>query len=162
MNKVLVILLVISIIVNFFSLFVLYKYYQARKSINYMRSNMGKYKDAIEDLTGILDEKYPHKMVFLHHSVGRGILYEGGLRDSLFKSDILVKGATYGDNIGQNTDILDWPSKFKNEMDQILRFKAHPNIYYSDSQNNEIVMFKSCFNNSNIELNKKGTLKLKF
>mgnify|MGYP001818909041 CR=1 FL=1 len=63
---------------------------------------------------------------------------------------IVVKGATYGDEIGEKTDINDWLPKFQKDMNRILSFKAHPDRYYSDTTTNDIVMFKSCFPNSNI------------
>ncbi len=45
---------------------------------------------------------------------------------------------------------VDWLPKFENEMEKILTFKSHPNQYYSDGTRNEIVMFKSCYPNSDI------------
>ncbi|UCG61154.1 MAG: hypothetical protein JSV52_12620 [Candidatus Zixiibacteriota bacterium] len=150
MNKLLIIILVISIIGNFIGLFVLYKYFGAKRSIGYVRDELQRTNNRVEDLTEVLDRMYPRRMVFLHHSVGRGMLYEGGLRDSLLEMGVLVKGATYGDEIGQKTDICDWLPKFQRDMDRILTFKAHPDRYYSDNTSNDIVMFKSCFPNSDI------------
>ncbi len=150
MNKLLTILLIISIIGNFIGVFVLYKYFAAKRSIGYVRDDLQRTNDRVEDLTEVLDRLYSKRMVFLHHSVGRGILYEGGLRDSLLQMGILVKGATYGDEIGQKTDINDWLAKFQKDMNRIVSFKAHPDRYYSDNTTNDIVMFKSCFPNSNL------------
>ena len=151
MTKSLVILLVISVIGNVIGVFAVYKYCAAKKSIGYVRADAERTNRIVDDLTGILDRLYSKKMVFLHHSVGRNILYEGGLRDSLLEMGILVKGATYGDDIGQKTDIVDWWPKFQKDMNRILGFKAHPNLYYDSDVSNDIVMFKSCFPNSNIE-----------
>lgn len=150
MNKLVVAVLVISIVGNLVGLFVLYKYLGARKSIGYVRQDLEKSNRTVGDLTGLLDQAYPNKMVFLHHSVGRGILYEGGLRDSLLELGILVKGATYGDSIGQKTDMNDWLPKFRRDLNKILDFKAHPDIFYNGIDQNDIVMFKSCFPNSDI------------
>jgi hypothetical protein len=150
MNKILIILLVVSIVGNLIGLFVLYKYFGAKKSIGYVRAELGRTNNRVEDLTEVLDRQYNKRMIFLHHSVGRGILYEGGLRDSLLELGIVVKGATYGDEIGEKTDMNDWLPKFQKDMNRILRFKAHPDRYYSDATTNDIVMFKSCFPNSNI------------
>lgn len=150
MNKTLIFILIVSIIGNFIGLFVLYKYFGAKRSIGYARQGMEAANNTVEDLTGVLDGLYDKRMVFLHHSVGRGILYEGGLRDSLLEMGILVKGATYGDDIGQQTDMQHWAGKFQKDMQRILSFKAHPNRYYSGSETNDIVMFKSCFPNSDI------------
>ncbi len=147
MNKWLILILIISIVGNLIGLFVFQKFLGLKKYTENIKRGLG---NNIEDLTDILDKTYPHKMIFLHHSVGKGILYEGGLRDSLLEMGILVKGATYGDEIGENTDICDWLPKFENNMDRIVSFKAHPDRYYSGDYSNEIVMFKSCFPNSDI------------
>jgi len=150
MNKTLIFILIISIIGNFIGLFVLYKYFGAKRSIGYAKQRLETANKSVEDLTTVLDRLYNKRMVFLHHSVGRGILYEGGLRDSLLDMGILVKGATYGDEIGEKTDVHHWPAKFQNDMKRILGFKAHPDKYYSAPETNDIVMFKSCFPNSDI------------
>ena len=150
MNKLLIAILIVSIIGNLIGLLVVYKYFKARRSIEYVRQDLDRANRTAEDLTGVLDRLYSTRMVFLHHSVGRGILYQGGLRDSLLQIGVLTKGATYGDEIGQKTDISDWLPKFRNDMTRILDFKAHPNTYYSGALSNDIVMFKSCFPNSDI------------
>lgn len=150
MNRLIIVILVISILGNLIGLYALYKYFATKRSIGYVRSDLIKANQTIGDLTNLLDRRFPHKLIFLHHSVGRGILYEGGLRDSLLEIGILVKGATYGDQIGQDTDINHWLPKFSSDMDKILTFRAHPNMYYSGDQQNDIVMFKSCFPNSDI------------
>ena len=149
-NKILVILLIISVLGNIVGIFALYKYFAAKRSIGYVKNDLESSNRRVEDLTEVLDRLYSKRMIFLHHSVGRGILYEGGLRDSLLEMGVLVKGATYGDEIGQNTDIKDWVPKFQSDMDRIFSFKAHPDRYYSDGKSNDIIMFKSCFPNSNI------------
>jgi len=150
LNKTLIFILIISIIGNLVGLFVLYKYFGAKRSIGYAKQRLEAANRSVEDLTGVLDRLYNKRMVFLHHSVGRGILYEGGLRDSLLEMGVLVKGATYGDEIGEQTDIHHWPGKFQRDMERILGFKAHPDKYYSGTETNDIVMFKSCFPNSDI------------
>ncbi|UCD64230.1 MAG: hypothetical protein JSW34_01990 [Candidatus Zixiibacteriota bacterium] len=156
MSKLLIVILVISIIGNALGLTVLYKYFGAKRAIERERNRLERANDVVEDLTETLDRMYSNRMIFLHHSVGRGILYEGGLRDSLLEMGVLVKGATYGDEIGEKTDIGDWAGKFASDMDRILDFKAHPNRYYSGSLSNDVIMFKSCFPNSNIQAD--GTL----
>ncbi|MEA2030992.1 MAG: hypothetical protein U9N55_05280 [candidate division Zixibacteria bacterium] len=113
-----------------------------------MQRNYNATNKKIGDLTEMLDRFYPNKMIFIHHSVGKNILYEGGLKDSLAKLGILVKSSTYGDEIGEKTDMCNWLPKFEKDMDRILSFKAHPNMYYNDGTTNDIVMFKSCFPNS--------------
>jgi hypothetical protein len=150
MTRWLIVILVIALVGDLVGLFVMYKYFGAKRSIGYGQAELQKAYDAVEDLTDVLDRTYATKMVFLHHSVGRGILYDGGLRDSLLDMGILVKGATYGDAIGQETDINHWAPKFQRDMERILRFKSHPDRYYSGDRSNDIVMFKSCFPNSDI------------
>jgi len=150
MNKLLILILVISIAGNLVGLFAIYKFLGAKRAIEYVRMDLDRANERIVDLTGVLDRLHNKRMIFLHHSVGHGILYDGGLRDSMLAMGILVKGATYGDDIGQSTDVCDWPQKFRHDMDKIFSFKAHPNSYYSDGITNDIVTFKSCFPNSDI------------
>lgn len=130
--------------------FAITKYIGARSAVSYVRQNLQNANDRIEDLFETLDRSHDYSMVFLHHSVGHGLLYAGGLRDSLLDNGIVVRGATFGNELGQHTDIVDWPEKFADRMDDILRFKSHPNRYFGDGKTNDIVMFKSCFPNSNI------------
>jgi hypothetical protein len=103
-----------------------------------------------ERLAELSEQNCSKRMVFLHHSVGQGILYTGGLFESLLGLDILTGSATYGDEIGEKTDMCDWLPKFRNSMNLILSFQNHPNRYYPDNLTNDIIMFKSCFPNSNI------------
>lgn len=149
-NKYLVAILVISILGNMLGMFFLYKYMKSQRQLSRANQQVTETTTAVDDLTGLLDGFYKKRMIFLHHSVGHGILYQGGLRDSLLEMGILVKGATYGDEIGQQTDMCDWLPKFQKDMNRILTFKAHPDKYYQDSTTNDLVMFKSCFPNSDI------------
>ncbi len=150
MNKLLIAVLIILIIGDLIGLLAVYKYFGAKKAIQYVHEDLDASNKSIEYLSGLLDKVYSKKMIFLHHSVGNGILTRGGLRDSLLEMGIFIKGATYGDEIGNKTDMCDWLPKFQTNMSQIFNFKYHPNIYYSDGQSNDIVMFKSCYPNSNI------------
>ncbi len=151
MSKWIIALLVISILGNVVGLYFAYKYIKVSRKSNHAQWELKQAHQMVSGLTEKLDKLHPYRMVFLHHSVGRGILDQGGLRDSLLAMGIVVKGATYGDEIGQETDIGHWPSKFKNDIDRILTFKAHPDMYYGDNTINDIVMFKSCYPNSHIE-----------
>lgn len=94
-------------------------------------------------------EAQPLRLLFIHHSCGSNWLKEG-LRDALQNAGIEVHDATYGDTIGQDTDICHWYSKFKNDMDLVLKFDRHSNRYYGDGRENNIIMFKSCYPLSNI------------
>ena len=104
-------------------------------------------------------------LLFIHHSCGGQWLADkgppdckdcickthpngGGLRRLLQKNNYIVYEASYNSIIGDKTDIQNWPSKFKNHMDRILRTKIQDELL-SPGEKNSIVMFKSCFPNNN-------------
>lgn len=105
------------------------------------------------------------RLVFIHHSTGENWLNDeyGGLGNELSRNNYFVSDTNYGwgpDGIGDLTDIVDWPKWFRGQ--QSSRY-LHA-LYSEDSQNsaytrileapdgeNTIVMFKSCFPNSEIE-----------
>ena len=97
-----------------------------------------------------INKKLPRQLLFIHHSVGSGWLDQGGLGEQLIAHGIGVHDATYGDAIGNDTDMKHWVPKFENHMTDIIRFNHHPNVFYDDDRENDIIMFKSCFPNSNI------------
>jgi len=139
MFKFVVVLLILSLIGNAVGLFIAYKFYKADKALKISQNMM----NAIDDYS-------KKRLIFLHHSVGQIWLTEGDLKAALTAQGISVHDATYGDEIGQETDICHWLPKFQNDIDKILKFDRHPNIYYADNSENDIIMFKSCFPNSNI------------
>lgn len=147
MNKILIALLAISIVGNVAGMYFFYKHYKLKQYTGLERNRSLK---TIQAMTGTIDDFLEDRMVFLHHSVGSNILSHGGLRDSLSKIGISVKGATYGDEIGNNTDINHWLPKFQNDIEKVFKFRVSPNNYYADDKSNNIVMFKSCFPNSNL------------
>lgn len=157
MNTLLIVLLVLSLIGNAVGAFVVYKYLNLRtwfaegqaKQADCGAANSG-LTASVTELTAALDKVADTRMVFLHHSVGRRILNEGGLRNDLLEMGILVKSATYGDEVGENTDICHWAGKFDSSMDDILQFSASGNRYLTDGQSNDIVVFKPCYPNSDI------------
>jgi hypothetical protein len=151
MNKLLILLLVASLIVNLLGLYCFWEYRKMKGQIFRLDYGLDNARRSVGVLTDALDRLHQHRMVFFHHSVGKGLLYQGGLSDSLSQLGILVKGATYGDQVGQQTDMADWAPKFQNDMSRILTFKGHPDIYYKNDTTNDIVMFKSCFPNSYVE-----------
>jgi len=150
MNRILLIILIISIIGNIAGLFFAYKYFMAKRQIARVENNLNNSSQSLESMKNVLESKLSTRLLFIHHSVGKGFLFEGGLEDSLLKNGIIVNHATYGDEIGEETDFCHWLPKFKNNMDRILTFNSHPEIYYNDGRSNDIVMFKSCFPTSNI------------
>lgn len=157
MSKTLIVILIISIIGNLIGVLVVYKYLSARNWLRQSETKLAETQsaaaglsDAVSGLTAKLDESAKTRMVFLHHSVGRGLLEKGRLRDQLLNRGILVSDATFGDELGEDTDMNFWLAKFRDRMKQILTFKAHPNQYRIDSVYSNIVMFKSCFPNSDV------------
>ena len=90
-----------------------------------------------------------YKLIFLHHSCGENWLNDG-LRQTLQERGLGVHDATYGDVIGEDTDVCHWFPKFRDSLGLIFTFDKHSDTYYSDASQNDIVMFKSCFPNSDI------------
>lgn len=103
-------------------------------------------------------------LLFIHHSCGgllfadpgpekgEACIYEshpsgGSLRRLLGHKHYLVHEASYGSEIGENTDIMDWPAKFGGKMDKILKCSGQ-NTLFTDERVNRVVMFKSCFPNN--------------
>ncbi len=148
-KAVLVMLAVIFVLTGLGYAFGLWSAYQGRKqsyAISHLRSQL----DQRDQILTSINAESSKRLIFLHHSVGSEWLGQGRLAAELMKHGIAVHDATYGDEIGQNTDICHWLPKFRNDMQKIFRFDRHPNIYYSGSQENDIIMFKSCFPNSDI------------
>ncbi|MBI5870143.1 MAG: hypothetical protein HZB44_04185 [Actinobacteria bacterium] len=115
----------------------------------------------------------PVRLVFIHHSVGENWLddSQGGLAAALMQNNYYVSDTNYGwgppdadsgfENIGDHTDIGYWYNWFAGPNSPTY-MKA---LYAESGQNtaapysrlasdpggeNEIVMFKSCFPNSNL------------
>jgi hypothetical protein len=109
----------------------------------------------------------PVKLIFIHHSCGENWLNDenGGLGHALGENNYFVSDTNYGwgpDAIGDRTDIVNWQEWFRSmETDRIMTavFEENgQNSPYTRSLSdpggeNEIVMFKSCFPNSNLEGN---------
>lgn len=111
---------------------------------------------------------HPVKLIFIHHSVGENWLADGngGLGQNLGANNYFVSDTYYGwgpDSIGDRTDIPDWLEWFTGpERETILhslytesRGNAAGYDYYSRPMNdpggeNSIIVFKSCFPNSNL------------
>ena len=151
MNKLFTAVLIVSILGNIGGLFFAYQFWQFKRLVNGLQSTVRESEKSIAFLLDVAEKDYTHRMVFLHHSVGKGILDGGNLRDSLRQMGISVRGITYGDSIGQYTDMRHWLPKFQKDMQGILQFKNHPNTCFTDGRTNDIVMFKSCFPNSDID-----------
>ncbi len=93
-----------------------------------------------------------YRILFIHHSCGGNWLADGNgnLRQELTKQGFEVHDATYGDKIGQETDVCHWYPKFRDQYKLIITFDRHANTYYQHGEENDIIMFKSCFPNSDI------------
>jgi len=110
-------------------------------------------------------QKNSVKLIFIHHSCGENWLADenGGLAHELEKNHYFVSDSNYGwgmDSIGDRTDIINWPEWFVEEgSPKILNALYRETGVHSPYRRkigdpggeNEIIMFKSCFPNSNLE-----------
>lgn len=106
------------------------------------------------------------KLIFIHHSCGENWLVDGygNLGRTLGENNYFVSDTNYGwgpGSIGDATDIVDWPSWFGPHRDEHILSA----LYNESGQNsyeytrtlsdpggeNTIIMFKSCYPNSNLE-----------
>lgn len=108
----------------------------------------------------------PVKLIFIHHSTGENWLADGngGLGIALRDANYFVSDTNYGwgpDGIGDNTDLGHWwlwfagPDRDTYMSAVYTEYAQHPPGYYSrladdPGGENQIVMFKSCFPNSNL------------
>lgn len=94
----------------------------------------------------------PLSMVWLHHSTGDSLL-KGGLLDALKKDGIAFYDINYeeavvdGYVVGDHTDIPDWPKTFNTPkyFDVVKSWELG-----GKKPHHDIVMFKSCYPNSDI------------
>jgi hypothetical protein len=105
------------------------------------------------------------KLIFIHHSTGENWLRDdnGGLGLALAENNYFVSDTNYGwgpDSIGDRTDILNWLEWFNSSasgryLDALYAENGQNSDYTRDLRDpggeNQIVMFKSCFPNSNLE-----------
>ena len=107
---------------------------------------------------------FPVKLIFIHHSTGEGWLADdqGRLGTTLRDNNYFVSDTNYGwgpDNIGDYTDIGHWWTWFcsanRDTYMAALYNESGQNSSYSRQASdpggeNQIIMFKSCFPNSNL------------
>lgn len=105
------------------------------------------------------------KLIFLHHSTGENWLADeyGDLGLTLSQNNYFVSDTNYGwgpDAIGDRTDIPNWLEWFRGDQTE----RIMQAVYSESGQNssytrtladpggeNEIILFKSCFPNSNLD-----------
>lgn len=93
-------------------------------------------------------------LIFIHHSCGENWLNDG-LNQELNESGYHVADISYGwDIYGDNTDTTDLPTWFTNGVMNLVynekdTISASNSIAPNDGEN-EIIMFKSCFPNSDV------------
>lgn len=106
----------------------------------------------------------PVKLIFIHHSTGENWLDDdnGGLGKALMNSNYFVSDTNYGwgpESIGDLTDIGHWYLWFNGPssshyLDELYKESEQYSYYSRMSEDpggeNTIIMFKSCFPNSNI------------
>lgn len=114
------------------------------------------------------------KVVFAHHSCGDNWLKagNGGLGDALGRANYFVRDTYYkwnaleNEDIGSHTDIGDWHTWFADESAQgngrARRDNIMQSVYETDNRHaeysaisdpggeNAVIMFKSCYPNSNV------------
>jgi hypothetical protein len=105
------------------------------------------------------------KLIFIHHSCGENWLADGhgGLGRALAQNNYFVSDTNYGwgpDGIGDRTDITNWPEWFTGPnssryLKALYRESGKHSPYTRSISDpggeNQIIMFKSCFPNSNLE-----------
>lgn len=105
------------------------------------------------------------KLIFIHHSSGENWLADehGGLGQALGANNYFISDTNYGwgpDVIGDRTDIVNWPEWFTGpESGRYLaalyaesgQNSAYTRTLPDPGDENRVVMFKSCFPNSNLE-----------
>ena len=122
------------------------KFYRQRKVIHAQNQLI----ESRDKMISSMNRAFNKQLLFIHHSVGDQWLNMAGLRMELMRHGLGVHDATYGDFIGEQTDMNNWHLKFSRDMDKILKFDYHPDFYYDSPLENDIIMFKSCFPNSQI------------
>ena len=105
------------------------------------------------------------KLIFIHHSTGENWLTDGygNLGQTLAENNYYVSDTNYGwgpHGIGDRTDIPDWEEWFRSDntatyMEALFNEGDQHADYTRTGANpggeNEIIMFKSCFPNSDLE-----------
>ncbi|PKL92122.1 MAG: hypothetical protein CVV21_05060 [Candidatus Goldiibacteriota bacterium HGW-Goldbacteria-1] len=102
------------------------------------------------------------KIIFIHHSTGQHWLESsyGGLATALNTNNYFVSDTNYGwsdpgYDQGSYTDTEDWPDWFRDEVMPYVYDEdansCYTNTITEPAGENEIIMFKSCYPNSEVE-----------
>jgi hypothetical protein len=129
----------------------------------------GQNNSGSDDMSGgggtVLNTTHPAstvKICFIHHSTGSDWIAtgDGNLGSALNANNYYVTECDYGwdaetnDNLGDHTDTEDWPSWFNNtKMPYVYNNNSHfdyTNTIANPGGENEIIMFKSCYPNSEV------------
>jgi hypothetical protein len=104
----------------------------------------------------------PVKLIFIHHSCGENWLRTGNgdLGSALNLNNYYVSDTNYGwdaesnDNLGDRTDTIHWPEWFTDTKMPYVYSNNSNSCYTNTITNpggeNEIIMFKSCYPNSDV------------
>ena len=111
--RIIILILAISIIVNLIGLAVAYKYLKTRRQL-------GRVTQSLTQTRAEYNRQFRKQLLFIHHSVGENWLNEGGLKNSLAGLGVGVHSVTYGSDIGQDTDMSDWVTKFNDYFEKML------------------------------------------
>jgi hypothetical protein len=107
----------------------------------------------------------PVKLIFIHHSTGENWLTDGygDLGQTLAANNYFVSDTNYGwgpDSIGDRTDIPNWPEWFRSDQtptymqalfNESEQHASYTRTFGDPGGENVIVLFKSCFPNSDLE-----------
>ena len=125
---------------------------------------------ARDDIRTLRAEGRTVRLLFIHHSCGgqlmaaggarvggekgggRRCIYTshpngGGLRDDLQRAGYEVHELSYESRLGADTDIHDWPAKFRGHLPDLLATDEQDRPY-DDGRANHVVAFKSCYPNN--------------
>ncbi len=95
-----------------------------------------------------------YNFFFIHHSVGQNLWIRGPLIVELYKQNYMPFDMTYTEGkvdgyvIGDHTDIPDWPTNFNTPKYFQVMYTWE---LKKPGEHHDIIAFKSCFPNSNIE-----------
>lgn len=121
--------------------------------------------DHVSTLMADVDARAPAatvKICFIHHSTGSAWISasNGGLGTTLNANNYHVTECDYGwdaepgDNLGDRTDTVDWPEWFTDaKMPHVYANASHydyANTIDDPLGENDIIMFKSCYPNSEV------------